>query len=446
MPIRLKPGAKKTGSRGEYEIVRHLNDGMFATAYEAKTAAGRKVFFKEYKSPTPTVAWFESYVKYQQDLKGRIEGDPTTRSRCYEFLDFFVDRFFYQVFQFIEGGESLEQFLARTQDNLDVHWDERVDFSRTMMYALAGLHKAQVVHTDLKPDNLYLLPHPTLPGKRWLRVIDMDFSILADKKAPWDGINGYVGTPRYQSPEHLTGKVPIPASDVFTLGLILGELLTGSHPFVGVEDYEAAAKEGSSHEPITVHGSIKNVASKDFLEDVLNSCLNPIPKDRPTAQQVAEALMGKEFELPKAGGRSRPIVRDAKPEKRDLVVHDVIKPKPHHSEAKPSVGNVSTAPVELWLDGRCITRVSTNSEIGRYTFKGIHDDYQFLPSSQFKLFRAATSGAWMIEHCNGATNETIVDGHPLTAPIEIADGMHVAVGNSKKKIEKLPLTIYLGKS
>ena len=261
MPIRLKPGAKKTGSRGEYEIVRHLNDGMFATAYEAKTAAGRKVFFKEYKSPTPTVAWFESYVKYQQDLKGRIEGDPTTRSRCYEFLDFFVDRFFYQVFQFIEGGESLEQFLARTQDNLDEHWDERVDFSRTMMYALAGLHKAQVVHTDLKPDNLYLLPHPTLPGKRWLRVIDMDFSILADKKAPWDGINGYVGTPRYQSPEHLTGKVPIPASDVFTLGLILGELLTGSHPFVGVEDYEAAAKEGSSHEPITVHGSIKNVAS-----------------------------------------------------------------------------------------------------------------------------------------------------------------------------------------
>jgi len=443
MPIRLKPGAKKTGSRGEYEIVRHLNDGMFATAYEAKTAAGRKVFFKEYKSPTPTVAWFESYVKYQQDLKGRIEGDPTTRSRCYEFLDFFVDRFFYQVFQFIEGGESLEQFLARTQDNLDEHWDERVDFSRTMMYALAGLHKAQVVHTDLKPDNLYLLPHPTLPGKRWLRVIDMDFSILADKKAPWDGINGYVGTPRYQSPEHLTGKVPIPASDVFTLGLILGELLTGSHPFVGVEDYEAAAKEGSSHEPITVHGSIKNVASKDFLEDVLNACLNPTPKDRPTAQQVAEALMGKEFELPTARVRPRPIVRDAKPEKHGLDSHDV---KLHHPETGPSVGKVSTAFVELWLDGRCITRVSTNSEIGRYTFKGIHDDYQFLPSSQFKLFRAATSGAWMIEHCNGATNETIVDGHPLTAPIEIADGMHVAVGNSKKKIEKLPLTIYLGKS
>lgn len=446
MPIRLKPGTKKRGDRGEYEIVRHLNDGMFATAYEARTLAGRKVFFKEYKSPTPTVAWFDAYVKYQQDLKWRIESDPTTRSRCYEFIDFFVDRFFYQVFQFIEGGESLEQFIARTHGRIDAHWNERVEFSRTMMFALAGLHKAQVVHTDLKPDNLYLLPHPTIPDKRWLRVIDMDFSILADKKAPWDGINGYVGTPRYQSPEHLTGIVPIPASDVFTLGLMLGELLTGAHPFSAVEDYESAAKEGGAHEPITVHGSIKNVESKEFLEDVLNACLHPSPTARPTAQQVAEALMGKEFELPKAGGYPRSAGSGIKPEKPPRTDgREESKPEPSRHASSSISSNATKAPVEIWLDGHCVTSVSTNSEIGKYTFKGIHDDYQFLHASQFWLFRNTASGAWMIEHCTGATNETLVDGQPLTAPMKLTDGMRVSVGNFKKKIEKLPLTIKLGK-
>jgi eukaryotic-like serine/threonine-protein kinase len=51
-----------------------------------------------------------------------------------------------------------------------------------------------------------------------LKIIDMDFSFFTDKKAPWDGHEGYFGTPGYMSPEHMTRQVPGPASDVFTLG------------------------------------------------------------------------------------------------------------------------------------------------------------------------------------------------------------------------------------
>ena len=435
MPIRLKPGTRKKSGSGEYEIVRHLNDGMFATSYEAKSSAGRKVFFKEYKSPTPTVDWFDSYVQYQQELKHRIESDPTASTRCYEFLDFFVDRFFYQVFQFIEGGESLEQFLARTRDDIDLHWDERIEYSRTMMYALAGLHKAKVVHTDLKPDNLYLLPHPTIPGKRWLRIIDMDFSILSDKQAPWHGINGYIGTARYQSPEHLVGKVPSAESDVFTLGLILGELIEGRHPFSGIEDYESAAKEGGSHEPICVSRPLRNVASNHFLEDVLNMCLKPDPAMRPTARQVAEALMGKEFDLHVGGGRHRRVERKPEKEAAGLSRPGV------HAKSSGAIGES----VELWLDDRCVTRVSTNADIGKYAFKGIHDDYQYLNEKQFRIYREPGAVAWMIAHMPEAMNETLVDGNPLTEPVELRDGMRISVGNSARKIEKLPLTVKLEK-
>ena len=451
MPIRLKPGIKKKSPRGEYEIVSHMNDGMFATAYEAKTASGRKVFFKEYKSPTPTVAWFNGYVAYQQELKRRIESDPATRSRCYEFLDFFVDRFFYQVFQFIEGGESLEGFLERTQVDLNLHWDERVEYSRTMMYAMAGLHKAAVVHCDLKPDNLYLLPHPSIPGKRWLRVIDMDFAVLADVQAPWHGINGYVGTPSYQSPEHLAGKVPGRESDVFTLGLILGELLVGKHPFSGIEDYEPAAMKGGLHNRIKVAQPIKNVLNHEFLEDVLNACLNPNPGNRPTAQQVAEALMGKEFDFPDAwrGKRRKASVVDTMTdEKPKSNPKPKLATKPIDTEmplsAESNVHRNAAVPIELWFDGKCVTRVSTNAEIGKYTFKGVHDDYKYLNSSQFHLFRAPGSRVWMISTSPDATNETMLNGKALREPCELKDGMRISVGNSAKEIEKLPLTVKIG--
>jgi serine/threonine protein kinase len=60
----------------------------------------------------------------------------------------------------------------------------------------------------------------------------MDFSVLVDRRAPWHGYQGYVGSDNYRSPEHITrGAVPGLASDVFTCGLMLHELLAGVHPY-----------------------------------------------------------------------------------------------------------------------------------------------------------------------------------------------------------------------
>ena len=88
------------------------------------------------------------------------------------------------------------------------------------------------MHADLKPANAYLIEDPTIGSGYQLKLIDMDFSLLADRRAPWHGYQGYVGTDNYRSPEHLTrGAVPGLASDVFTCGLMLYELLAGEHPY-----------------------------------------------------------------------------------------------------------------------------------------------------------------------------------------------------------------------
>ena len=97
------------------------------------------------------------------------------------------------------------------------------------------------MHADLKPANAYLIEDPTIGSGYQLKLIDMDFSLLADRRAPWHGHQGYVGTDNYRSPEHLArGSVPGLASDVFTCGLMLYELLAGEHPYWSDDQAEYA--------------------------------------------------------------------------------------------------------------------------------------------------------------------------------------------------------------
>ena len=71
----------------------------------------------------------------------------------------------------------------------------------------------------------------------------MDFSLLADRKAPWHGYQAYIGTDNYRSPEHMTrGAIPSTASDIFTSGLILYELLVGVHPYWQEDQAEYAKR------------------------------------------------------------------------------------------------------------------------------------------------------------------------------------------------------------
>ena len=88
-----------------------------------------------------------------------------------------------------------------------------------------------------------LIKDPSIGAGYQLKLIDMDFSLLADRRAPWHGYQGYVGTDNYRSPEHLTrGAVPVLASDVFTCGLILYELLAGVHPYWQEDQAEYAKR------------------------------------------------------------------------------------------------------------------------------------------------------------------------------------------------------------
>lgn len=421
MPAIYKPG-KKVKS---YEIVRELNRGAFANSYEAVCDYKGRVFFKQYKSPTKLVEWYPGFVEHQKEIKNRITKDPAAADRCYKFIDFFEDPSgFHQVFEFVDGGKTLTKCIAE-QDRFS--WEQMVLFAKTMMFGVKALHQVKIVHTDLKPDNIILIPDATLDKGYKLRVIDLDWSIFSDRNAPWHGKQGYIGTPRYQSPEHLSpGKTPLSASDIFTCGIMLGESLGQGHPFDAAgEGYDAAAASGR-FTPIKLRQAIPKVEDSSFLEAVLNSCMNPDPGKRPTAAQVCDALMGKIFEWHSYSGRREPPPRV---------------PPPDSEVRRDRKDPVKGKSVEVQFVGKKVGLATVDAEFGKQAFKSVHADSQFMSNPQFKLRKA--DGQWLIEHCATATNETIVDGHRLTTAEPVRDGMRVSVGNSAKGVEKLPLVFKL---
>lgn len=419
MPAIYKPGKIIKN----YEIVRELNRGAFANAYEATSSSDGRVFFKQYKSPTKLVDWYPGFVDHQKELKRRIGADLAAKDRCYKFIDFFEDPSgFHQVFEFIEGGKTLTECIAE-RDRFK--WDQMVMFAKTMMFGMKALHQVKIVHTDLKPDNIILIPDATIGMGYKLRVIDLDWAIFSDRQAPWHGKQGYTGTPNYQSPEHLAANVPLPASDIFTCGIMLGEALGEGHPFSDAgEDYDAAVLAGRFR-PIRLRESVPKVDDQVFLEAILNACLDPDPAKRPTAAQVSDALMGKTF--PWHSAREERIAPPPPTPRRE-------------TPPSPPTG-VSSKSVEIYFDGKKVTQATVEAEFGKQVFKSTHADAQFLSNPQFKLRKQA--GQWMIEHCDSATNETIVDGHKLAGAEPVRNGMRIAVGNSAKGVEKFPLILKL---
>lgn len=446
--IKFREGDRIKG----YTLTKAFDPGAFAFAGKAESSTGRPVFFKKYKRPGGSSPWLNGFIAYQTELKRRIQADAVAKNLCYEFIEFFELkkeggavplRAFYQVFEWVDGGKDLRKVLDELQsDPLAYDWNQRVIFARVMVAGVWALHKAGVIHSDLKPENFYLLPEPAITAKYKLRVIDLDFSLLEDTRAPWHGVEGYVGTPGYMSPEHLAGNntVPTKPSDVFTLGLILGELLGGGHPAAPAMDtYDDQVKNGRL-KPVVIQKPIDGIADLAFLGHVVNGCFRPKPSQRPTTEQLLMALNGR---LPEWNGK-RPGTGEIfeKPEPIPIITADpVARPAPLPVRRIDPVPTPAAAiGVELAGSTGQTLKANIPTRFGRAVLKTWGTDFErFMSPEQFHLFKDA-SGQWMIEHCAGAKNATYANGSPITAPISVQSGMIITLG----KTGKCPITLKLG--
>lgn len=427
-----------------YEILQVFEPGGFAFAGKARAPNGRTVFFKKYKRPGGSSPWLAGFIAYQAELKRRIQTTPA-KSLCYEFIEFFDCskagaavplRAFYQVFEWIEGGGDLRKMLDGAQVNpATMDWKQRVIFGRVMIAGINAIHKAGVIHSDLKPDNLYLVPDAALTAKYKLRVIDMDFSLLEGQRAPWHGVEGYVGTPGYMSPEHLRNAEPLKASDIFTCGLMLGELVGQGHP--AAPDIGAYDETVKALKPVEVQQPVEGVSDLDFLSGVINGCLRAEPDKRPTAEQVLMALNGR---LPEWDGRRAKSATTSLPLPPTPTPTPTPAPAPAPAPAQPPPPPATRAGVALVGPGGQRSVANIETTFGRAELKSWGADYEmFMSPEQFRLFKDA-AGQWLIAHCPTAKNATNVDGAPLSVSVPLRSGMTVTLG----KTGKCPVTLSLG--
>lgn len=447
------PRKAKTGDTiGSYRIEKELNAGAMAVAYKAR-CGDETVFFKQYKSPTPTVPWYRKYVDYQQELKRRIES-TAAKNFSYRFVEFFEGHFggknFFQVFEWVEGGRDLEHLLEEARSTGAMSWTQRLTLAKVMMAGINAIHEAGIIHCDLKPPNIYLFHDPDIEAGYRLKVIDMDFSILSDVPAPWHGTDtGYVGTPRYFSPEHLNSQVPCQASDVFTCGIILYELLTGEHPY-GDESAYAASVAGWKAKPPTLLGQICDSEDlTDKARQLLHLSLHPDKKVRPSAKDINLALRGRFTEsiaYPPSSGPAparSPEYRPSSPKESTPGSGSSTTPPPPPPPPLPPPERRFQS-LELAADGGKAFVCGIRTDVGKHICISLGEDAKFMHDTrQFSLVPDDSTHNWILEPNTAAKNQTLVNGRAVTCPVVLAHGDVVGVGNEAKKIVKLPLTVRL---
>lgn len=418
MAKKLKVGDSLRG----YRVTKVFGPGMMAISYAAEGPAGNKVFLKQYKSPAPTVVWYPAFVAYQKELNERVRSGPAAHLAVRQ-VEAFEERWggacYFQVYEFVENGADLQQVLdlererhraTKTAPARDpVVWARHVTWAKVLTAAVAALHRSKVVHADLKPANAYLIEDPTIGSGYQLKLIDMDFSLLADRRAPWHGFQAYIGTDNYRSPEHLTrGAVPGLASDVFTCGVMLYELLTGDHPYWRDEPGEyATLVKAYTAKPKALLGVMPGSALNAEVSEALHRCLSPDPAARPTASALLAILAGR-------GKRSEAgaVPVDTK---------------------APLVSNR----VELTGPNGRSLQIGLRTELGKALVRQFGPDAEFWDDHQCVLEYEANR--WIVSPVKGTTNETLVNGETLTGPRALRQGDLIAVGRQSKGLVKLPL-------
>lgn len=284
-----------------------------------------------------------------------------------------------------------------------------VTWAKVLTAAIAALHESRIVHADLKPANAYLIEDPTIGSGYQLKLIDMDFSLLADRKAPWHGFQGYVGTDNYRSPEHLTrGSVPLLASDMFTCGLILYELLAGAHPYWRDDQAEyASLVKAYAARPPALLGAMPLPAGNAEVSAALHRCLSPDPAARPTANAMRDILSGRVARLaPRKDAGRQPLVSET---------------------------------VEL-LGGTGRLQIGVRTELGKSLVRQFGPDGEFWDDRQCVVERNAAR-QWVVSPIAGTTNETLLNGRTLGSPSVLHQADVIAVGRQERGVSRMPLTV-----
>jgi serine/threonine-protein kinase len=254
---------------GKYQIIERLGRGGMAEVYRGYHATlDRYVAIKV----------LHAFLADDPEFKDRFHREAQNVARLkhpniVQVYDFDYDpdgESFYMVMELVEGPTLKEHLSALTQQGQRMPFMEAVRIIREAAGALAYAHSQNMIHRDVKPANLMI--------DRDNRVVLTDFGIAKIVTgAQFTASGGMVGTPAYMAPEQGLGEAGDERSDLYSLGVILYQLLTGQLPYDAEAPLAIILKHLNSPIP-TVHDLNPDVP--DAVTQVVTRLMAKEPDDR----------------------------------------------------------------------------------------------------------------------------------------------------------------------
>jgi len=282
---------------GHYKISKRIGSGGMGEVYLATDiTAGREAALK--LLPTRFTSDAERLKRFQQEERALVGLNHPNILTVYEIGE---DHSTHYIASELIEGETLRQRLMRGRMELR----EAVDVAIQVASALAAAHETGIVHRDIKPENIMLRPDG------YVKVLDFGIAKLAESAFAEDTADGagsvtlaatnlgsVLGTVRYMSPEQACGAQVDKSTDIWSLGVVLYEMVTGHAPFTGdppSQSYGAAGTPGEAmasileKEPLPLTSYVAQTPAE--LQQIISKTLRKERKERyQSANELLEAL------------------------------------------------------------------------------------------------------------------------------------------------------------
>ena len=262
---------------GRFEIMEKIGEGGMATVFKARQESlGRyvaiKVLHKHLQSDIATLRRFDKEARSiaalnHHNLVGVIDNGV-------------LDGCAYLVMDFIEGTR-----LADLLGNQKLRWSQFKDLANQLCAGLAHAHNHGLVHRDLKPGNIMLTEEN---GLQCVKIVDFGIakSVKEDPTDPLTSTGEIFGTSYYMSPEQCQGQSIDHRSDIYSLGCVFFQMLSGELPFVGTTPIATVVKH--LHDPVP---KIKRSDIPAHVQGVIERAMAKDADDRfQSVQELAAAL------------------------------------------------------------------------------------------------------------------------------------------------------------